>query len=62
VLKGLFMEKFKLDANGLQELLTKLYALSGLQLRQQAGSIVADFRSWLESNFDLQITPNVEIE
>ncbi|WP_157255771.1 hypothetical protein [Pedobacter sp. Leaf41] len=56
------MEKFKSDANGLQELLTKLYALSGLQLRQQAGSIVADFRSWLESNFDLQTTPNVEIE
>ncbi|WP_029281385.1 hypothetical protein [Pedobacter sp. R20-19] len=48
------MRKFKLDADGLQGLLKEIYALPDQQLQQHAGLIVANFKLWVGSNFELQ--------
>ena len=48
------MRKFKFDADGLQELLKEIYALPDQKLQQHAGLIVANFKLWVDSNFDLQ--------
>jgi len=47
------MEKFPFTPQGVQDLLTQLYALTDPQLELEAASLQADLPAWLRAKFDL---------
>ena len=47
------MDKHEFSPEGLSELLRQLYQLPDPQLRLEAAAVIADFRGWLKSNFNL---------
>jgi len=54
--KSVFMKKYPLSTAGLADLLAQLYALPDAALLKESASITANFRSWLNDNFELAAT------
>ncbi|WP_316762049.1 hypothetical protein [Pedobacter aquatilis] len=47
------MEKLPFSPQGVQDLLSQIYALPQAQLQQEAAAASANFRLWLSENFEL---------
>ncbi|MCX3265635.1 hypothetical protein [Pedobacter agri] len=56
------MEKLPFSPQGVQDLLSQIYALPQAQLRQEAAAASANFRLWLSENFELTTTQLAYLE
>lgn len=50
------MQKVPFTPAGVSDLLTQIYALPDPQLQQEAAACAANFRSWIENNFVLDVS------